>query len=121
MKKFRTLLGKFLFSGDTVFKQVAALSGEVKKPVLLLRKCSYVQLIYSFLDLEPTNHLDIPAKEMLEEAIQNYDSTVIVVSTIATLFLRPIKLLRSRWQIQVCWATIHYYLDKGSPRKNKQD
>jgi ATP-binding cassette subfamily F protein 3 len=74
----RTLLGRFLFSGDVVDRRVEALSGGER------RRLSLVQLIARGGNLlvldEPTNHLDIESREALEEALGVFDGTVILVS-----------------------------------------
>jgi ATPase subunit of ABC transporter with duplicated ATPase domains len=74
----RALLGKFLFKGDAVHKKVESLSGGEKARLslclMMLRPANVIVLD------EPTNHLDIPAKEMLEEALQHFDGTVLIVS-----------------------------------------
>ena len=74
----RSLLGSFCFSNDTVFKEAAALSGGEKArlalALLLLRPTNLLALD------EPTNHLDIPAKAMLEEALQDYEGAMLLVS-----------------------------------------
>jgi len=74
----RNLLGKFLFSGDDVFKKINILSGGEKSRLrLLLEMRESVNLL--ILD-EPTNHLDIPSREDLEKAISDYNGTMIFIS-----------------------------------------
>ena len=74
----RSFLAKFLFFGEDVFKPVSALSGG-EKGRLALAKLIYSQKNVLILD-EPTNHLDIPSRESLENALEEYDGTIIVVS-----------------------------------------
>ena len=74
----RGFLAKFLFSGEDVFKPVSALSGG-EKGRLALAKLIYSQKNVLVLD-EPTNHLDIPSRESLENALDEYDGTIITVS-----------------------------------------
>jgi len=76
--KIRALLGRFLFKGDSVFKKIRALSGGEKARVALARMMLTPASLL-IMD-EPTNHLDIPAKEMLEEALQNFDGTLLLIS-----------------------------------------
>jgi ATP-binding cassette, subfamily F, member 3 len=76
--KLRGFLARFLFMGDDVFKPVSALSGG-EKGRLALAKLIYSRKNVLILD-EPTNHLDIPSRESLENALQEYDGTIITVS-----------------------------------------
>ena len=76
--ELRGFLGRFLFSGDDVFKPVAALSGG-EKGRLALAKLIYSRVNVLILD-EPTNHLDIASCEALEAALNEYDGTIITVS-----------------------------------------
>ena len=74
----RTLLGRFLFSGDDVYKRIADLSGGERGRVALAQ---LMVLGGNLLVLdEPTNHLDIDAREALETVLNEYDGTVLFVS-----------------------------------------
>ncbi len=74
----RTFLGRLLFSGDDAFKVIRSLSGGEKSRVALA-KLMLDDAGLLLLD-EPTNHLDIPAQEMLEEALDDFEGTIIFVS-----------------------------------------
>lgn len=77
-KEARNILGMFLFRGDDVFKQVAMLSGGEKARLSLL--CLFLEKPNFLILDEPTNHLDIPTREIMEQAIQAFGGTSLVVS-----------------------------------------
>ncbi len=74
----RSALAAFLFTGEDVFKRISVLSGGEKSRVSML-KLIFSEANFIILD-EPTNHLDINSREILEEALQDYDGTLLIVS-----------------------------------------
>lgn len=78
MTTIRTALGRFLFRGEEVEKPVSALSGGERSRVSLCRLM--LQQPNVLVMDEPTNHLDLMAKEVLEDALQDYEGTLLFVS-----------------------------------------
>ena len=78
LSRLRKIAGVFLFKGDDVFKKISLLSGGEKARVMLMK----LMLRHDNLLLldEPTNHLDMESKAVLENALDDYDGTIIAVS-----------------------------------------
>ena len=114
--QMRSLLGRFLFSGDEVFLRVGDISGGEKARLALLK----LMLSGSntlVLD-EPTNHLDIQSKEVVEEAISGFDGTVIMVSHDRYLLSRvPDRILELTPDGMIEYqGKYDYYLEKSQER-----
>ena len=74
----KNLLGRFMFKGDDINKKVSVLSGG-EKTRLAMVKLLLEPVNLLILD-EPTNHLDLKSKDVLKEALQNFDGTLVLVS-----------------------------------------
>ncbi|MBP0003276.1 MAG: ABC-F family ATP-binding cassette domain-containing protein [Cyanobacteria bacterium SBC] len=120
-EEVRTLLGRFLFTGETVFKAVSALSGG-EKARLALAKMLLRPANLMILD-EPTNHLDIPAKEMLETALKEYDGTALIVSHdryfISQVANKIVEIENGEFHLYN--GDYHYYLDKKEETRVKAE
>ena len=76
--KLRDILGAFLFKGEDIDKKVSVLSGGERARLAMAK---LILFPYNFLVLdEPTNHMDILSKEILKQALKNYDGTLVIVS-----------------------------------------
>ena len=110
--RVRNVLAAFLFTGDDVYKKVGDLSGGERGRVSLA-KLMLSDANFLILD-EPTNHLDIQGKEVLEEAIRNYEGTVLYVSHdryfINQTATRILELFSNRFDNYI--GNYDYYLEK---------
>jgi ATP-binding cassette, subfamily F, member 3 len=112
----RSLCGAFLFRGEEADKKIAALSGGEKSRVVLATLLSRpVNLL--ILD-EPTNHLDIQSREILLEALRDFQGTVLIVSHdrhfLKSLVTRVFEI--DHGQMTVYEGNYQYYLDKVAER-----
>lgn len=116
-KDIRSILGSFLFSGNDVEKTTAQLSGG-EKARLALCKLSLEHDNFLLLD-EPTNHLDIDSKEVLEDALIDYDGTICFVSH-DRFFIN--KVATAILEIEETGSTLYlgdydYYLEKKQEKE----
>ena len=110
--RLRTILGCFLFIGDDVFKKVKVLSGG-EKSRLALAKMLLNPGNFLIFD-EPTNHLDMQSKNILQQALQQFEGTLMIVSHDRD-FLDPIvnKTLEIQpGRVKTWLGNVSYYLDK---------
>jgi ATP-binding cassette subfamily F protein 3 len=77
-KDIRSYLGRFLFSGEDHYKKVSVLSGG-ERGRLALAKLGLIDANFLLLD-EPSNHLDIPGQEILQEVLTEFEGTILMVS-----------------------------------------
>jgi ATP-binding cassette subfamily F protein 3 len=115
--KLRTILGCFLFQGDDVFKKVSVLSGGEKSRLALARM---LLMPANFLIFdEPTNHLDMQSKGILQQALNQYEGTCMIVSHDRD-FLDPVvnKVLEIQPEsISTFLGNVSYYLRKVKERE----
>ncbi|MGI6257891.1 MAG: ribosomal protection-like ABC-F family protein [Anaerovoracaceae bacterium] len=110
--EIRTILGSFLFPGDTVFLPVSALSGGEKARLSLLKlMLSGANVL--MLD-EPTNHLDIQSKEVFEDALLDFPGTAIIISHDRYLLKKvPTKIVElGREGLTTFLGNYDYYVEK---------
>lgn len=118
--EIRSLLGAFLFSDEDVFKEINLLSGGERARIAILK------LILSKSNLllldEPTNHLDIDSKEVLEEALLEYDGTIFTISH-DRYFLNTVIdkiLLLSPDGVTEYLGNYDYYMEKKTQQKEME-
>lgn len=112
MGTIKAILGSFQFSGEDVDKKISILSGGEKSRVMLA--CIMAQPINFLVLDEPTNHLDIASREVLLEALQNFEGTLLVVSHdryfLRNLVNRVFEI--DHGQMRIYEGDYNYYLSK---------
>ena len=116
MADARQYLGKFLFSGDDAFKKVEVLSGG-ERGRLALAKLAMEDTNLLLLD-EPTNHLDIPSQEILEQVLEAYAGTILLVSHDRYLVD---ALATQIWEIQPDESTLAVFKGTYSEMKDERE
>ena len=114
--QIRDYLGKFLFSGDDVYKRVAMLSGG-ERGRLALAKLALQDTNLLLLD-EPTNHLDIPSQEVLQAVLDDYAGTILLVTHDRYL----IDALGTQiWEVQPDESTLDVFEGTYSQRREERE
>ena len=115
----RNTLAAFLFTGDVVYRQVAALSGG-ERGRLSLAKLMLSDANFLILD-EPTNHLDMESREILEDALKSYEGTVLFVSHDRYFINKSADriLHLDHRQIRDFHGNYDYYLEKCREEENR--
>lgn len=127
--ELRALLGSFLFSGDAVDKKIKILSGGEKARVALAKVIAS-KANFLMLD-EPTNHLDLHSIELLAEALNNYEGSIIMVShdryfvsktanKIWEIIDNEIKEFKGSYQEYVEWKERMAKIQAAEQKNNKQ-
>jgi len=117
----RSVLGCFLFSGDDVYKKVGVLSGGEKSRVALAKMM--VQEANLLMMDEPTNHLDMQSKQIMQEALNSYEGTFVIVSHDRD-FLDPLveKVLEIDYDtVRTFHGNVSYYLKKKHEREERKE
>jgi len=108
--EIRSMLARFGFRGDDVFKSISVLSGgeRARLSIAKMVACGVSLLILD----EPTNHLDIDSREMLENALNEYDGTIICVSHdryfIKNLSTAILEIDKNGFDEGYCWKKSNY-------------
>ncbi len=118
--KLRSILGAFLFSGEDVGKKVVALSGGERARLALA--CMLLRPINFLILDEPTNHLDMLSKEVLKQALFDFEGTLLVVSHdrefLSDLTTRTIEFRDHK--LHEYLGDINYFLDKRQARDMRE-
>jgi len=112
----RQYLGKFLFSGDDAYKKIEVLSGG-ERGRLALAKLALDDSNLLLLD-EPTNHLDIPSQEILEQVLEDYAGTILLVSHDRYLVD---ALATQIWEIQTDESTLSIFKGTYSQMREERE
>ncbi len=118
--KLRSILGAFLFSGEDVGKKVVALSGGERARLALA--CMLLRPINFLILDEPTNHLDMLSKEVLKQALFDFEGTLLVVSHdrefLSDLTTRTIEFRDHK--LNEYLGDVNYFLEKRQARDMRE-